>query len=115
MPSEVACRFYSLINANCILSQTVKFPLLPEEFSKGIPIPAILIVLIAIDIAGVRKARFGLHGWARVDHASHLGGHATGILAALAIKHRARQAKEADVTKEKGTNLVSSLEKGQLG
>ena len=54
-----------------------------------------------MDIIGARKARFGISGWWRIDNASHLGGYASGIIAALAITHRARQRKGADGMEQK--------------
>jgi membrane associated rhomboid family serine protease len=72
------------------------------------------VVLIAADIVGVRRARFGIDGWMKIDHAGHLGGYATGILAALAIKHRARQRKEATEVEEKGMDFNDSHGNGQM-
>jgi membrane associated rhomboid family serine protease len=50
----------------------------------------------------------------KIDHAGHLGGYATGILAALAIKHRARQRKEATEVEEKGMEFNDSHGNGQM-
>lgn len=72
------------------------FYLIPHDFTNWIPIPAILVLGIVVDIIGARKARFGSSGWWKIDNVSHLGGYASGIVAALAIKHRARQRTEAD-------------------
>ena len=92
-------------------SRKLNFPFLPDEVARWISLPAILAALIAFDIVGLRRARFGPHGWSKIDHASHVGGHATGILAALAIKRRARNRKEEDEMQRKVMKIVDSLEK----
>lgn len=90
------------------------FYLVPHDFTNWIPIPAILVVGIVMDIIGARKARFGVSGWWRIDNVSHLGGYASGIIAALAIKHRARQQKGADGMEEKSMKTMDILEPGQM-
>lgn len=87
---------------------------MPHDYDSWIPLPAILVFGIVVDIIGARKARFGLSGWGRIDNVGHLGGYASGIVAGLAIKHRARQRKEADEMEGKNSNPVDSLEPGQM-
>lgn len=90
------------------------FYLIPHELTEWIPIPVILVIGIVLDIIGARQARFGLSGWSTTDHVSHLGGFASGIVAALSVKHRARQRKEAIEMEEKSMNPVHSVESGQM-
>ena len=90
------------------------FYLIPHDFTNWIPIPVILIAGIVTDIIGARKARFGTSGWWKIDNVSHLGGYAGGIVAALAIKHRARQKKGANEMEEKSLKLESSLNPEQM-
>ena len=87
---------------------------IPHDLTNWIPIPAILVVGVVVDIIGACKGRFGLGGWWRIDNVGHLGGYASGIVAALAIKHRARRRKETHEMKEESLEPVNSLEIGRM-
>lgn len=74
----------------------MNFYFLPQDFTDWNPFPSILIALVVMDIIGLWLGRLP-----KIDHVSHLGGYASGIVAGLAVKLRAHQRKEADEREEK--------------
>lgn len=73
--------------ADTTCSEPIAFPLIPSEYVKSIPMLALLIVLISLDLGGLFR-RQGL--WS-VDHMGHLGGYVSGIMAAEILKQRGFQ------------------------
>ncbi|KAL9103782.1 MAG: hypothetical protein Q9163_001191 [Psora crenata] len=83
----------AMIGAACVLHEgrPIGFPMLPAEFTSVLNSGIILLILICIEIIGLR--RFGLENTAAIakhgsatDHLGHLAGYATGITAGALIR-----------------------------
>ncbi|MCJ1470185.1 hypothetical protein MMC07_008830 [Pseudocyphellaria aurata] len=89
-----------LLGAWCWLhaSERIAFPLIPWEYVKSIPMLAILIVLVSVDLVGL----FRRQGLWPIDHVSHLGGYVSGIVAAEILKQRAGSRRQSAREMKKG-------------
>lgn len=84
------------------------FGTFPPEGWKSISCMTGLILLIAIDVFGARKGKF------TIDHLNHLGGYATGVVAAWLIGRRSRRKQAAAKASGKEMGLIDGVKEGKI-
>lgn len=82
-------------------SERVTFFGFPPENWPGLPAVMLLVILIGLDIIGLRRDQ----KLATIDHWAHMGGYASGIGAAEILKLRARQRKEVEMERRKNLSI----------
>ena len=79
-----------------------------SEHTSWIPLRILLFGIIGIDIIGLSRGLSSFRGLALVDHVSHLGGYAAGIVAGQILKYRAQQRRRAQKENSKLMEGVDS-------
>jgi rhomboid-like protein len=97
---------YLLLNG----SERVTFFGFPPDNWKSLSATWLLVVLIGLDIINLKRD----HRFMTADHWAHLGGYASGIVAAEILKMRARQSKEVEMESRKNLGVIDKIREGRL-